>query len=121
MFAWYGNARVCLAYLADVRPSSAGEDAVLGDFGHSEWFRRGWTLQELLAPSSVVFLNQEWEIIGDKRSCVSSWLTNRWLNSVIASITGIPEKVLLFPEDYEIVSIEERMKWAESRKMTTYI
>ena len=58
MFAWYGNACVCLAYLADVRPLSAGEDAVLGDIRQSEWFRRGWTLQELLAPRCVVFLNQ---------------------------------------------------------------
>ena len=36
-------------------------------FRKSEWFTRGWTLQELLAPSSVDFFTGEWEKLGNKR------------------------------------------------------
>ena len=43
MFKWYSNAEVRLAYLADVE---AVDD--LEKFKVSEWFRRGWTLQERL-------------------------------------------------------------------------
>jgi hypothetical protein len=49
MFKWYKNAAVCYAHLADVS----------GDFleqaGDSRWFKRGWTLQELVAPLDVNF------------------------------------------------------------------
>ena len=44
---------VCLAYLADVK---TGDN--LEAFKWSEWFRRGWTLQELVAPWTVVFLKK---------------------------------------------------------------
>nr|POE59398.1 vegetative incompatibility protein het-e-1 [Quercus suber] len=44
MFDWYRNVRVCIVYLPDVeRPS----DIVA--LRNSVWFKRGWTLQELLA------------------------------------------------------------------------
>ena len=61
MCEWYKNAEVCLAYLADVNTRD-DQDA----FRQSEWFRRGWTLQELLVPSTVVFLTRTWEVIGHK-------------------------------------------------------
>lgn len=137
MFAWYSRARVCLAYLADVCPLSAGGKAVVSDLEQSEWFRRGWTLQELLAPSCVVFLNQEREVFGEKRSHsqtlmdVTSEHPFAWdmvlaytepdlspFEEEIAIITGIPEKVLAFRNRYMTESIQERMKWAEFRKTT---
>ena len=33
----------------------------------SRWFTRGWTLQELLAPEFLLFLDKEWSIIGGRR------------------------------------------------------
>lgn len=62
MYAWYENADLCYAYLADV-PS--GQDPYEDDsaFRQSRWFTRGWTLQELLAPKKVVFLDKEWDLI----------------------------------------------------------
>ncbi|KAK4141481.1 ankyrin repeat-containing domain protein [Dichotomopilus funicola] len=45
MYQWYRDAVVCFAYLSDV-------PAV--DFARSLWFTRGWTLQELLAPSTIL-------------------------------------------------------------------
>lgn len=49
MWAWYSQSSHCIAYLKDVRPLASGREAVLFDFRRSEWFERGWTLQELLA------------------------------------------------------------------------
>ena len=56
MFRWYSEAGACYAYLADV-PASEKDNGVdvLASFKQSRWFTRGWTLQELLAPSSVIF------------------------------------------------------------------
>ncbi len=47
MFAWYQQAEVCYAYISDA--------TTVADLGRSQWFRRGWTLQDLLAPADVVF------------------------------------------------------------------
>ena len=32
----------------------------------SRWFRRGWTLQELLAPRKVVFYAVDWSVLGTR-------------------------------------------------------
>ncbi|OGM40902.1 hypothetical protein ABOM_010003 [Aspergillus bombycis] len=103
MFHWYRNAQVCYAYLADVdRDDDPFKDG--SQFRKSVWFQRGWTLQELLAPLSVVFFNKHWEEIGTKAS----------LHLVITQITGIPAEVLLMNRAGE-VSVAERMSWAANR------
>ena len=33
-----------------------------GEFRQSRWFKRGWTLQELLAPRSVSFYAGDWTV-----------------------------------------------------------
>ncbi|KAE8141025.1 heterokaryon incompatibility protein-domain-containing protein [Aspergillus pseudotamarii] len=103
MFHWYRNAQVCYAYLADV---NHGDDpfAAGSDFRKSDWFKRGWTLQELLVPLYVVFFNNRWEEIGTKSS----------LQPVITDITGIPKEVILMNSGRE-VSVAERMSWAANR------
>ncbi|KAF1817713.1 uncharacterized protein K489DRAFT_385618 [Dissoconium aciculare CBS 342.82] len=94
MFQWYRDAEVCLAYLEDV--SVAGD---MTAFEHSVWFRRGWTLQELLAPGVVVFLSRHWGIIGHKghnsrgRSGMSMQ-TGPGLEDMISTITAIPREIL---------------------------
>jgi hypothetical protein len=58
MFRWYRDAQHCNVYLSDVlvsnnrniQPQQTWELA----FWKSRWFTRGWTLQELIAPSSRV-------------------------------------------------------------------
>jgi hypothetical protein len=47
MYRWYERSGVCYAYLQDV-PSVA--------IAQSEWFTRGWTLQELLAPKGLLHI-----------------------------------------------------------------
>ena len=66
MFRWYRGANVCYAYLVNV-PS--GKDPAVPDssYSKSQWFTRGWTLQELISPPTVVFFAKNWERIGDRR------------------------------------------------------
>ena len=49
MFRWYQNASICYAYLSDVKKSNQ-ENLTKSEFESSQWFTRGWTLQELIAP-----------------------------------------------------------------------
>ncbi|KAK7462442.1 hypothetical protein VKT23_008041 [Stygiomarasmius scandens] len=106
MYQYYEDSVVCYAYLPDVL---AGEDprAIESSFRNSRWFKRGWTLQELLAPPYVVFLDQEWTEIGTK------WR----LRDVISVITSIPAQVLEDGDVYKF-SIAQRMSWAAYRKTT---
>jgi hypothetical protein len=118
MFQWYSNAEVCLAYLADV---SNAKD--MDQFRRSEWFRRGWTLQELLAPAFVVFFSKNWQIIGCKgkskytRSELN-YMENQALEQTIADITGVPECVLHDYEQSKRFTTEERMAWIVGRDTT---
>ena len=75
MFRWYQNAVKCYVYLSDVstkmrKASDSFTYTWEPAFRSSKWFTRGWTLQELLAPSpsSVEFFSQERNRLGDKRS-----------------------------------------------------
>ena len=63
MYRWYQEASVCYVYLADLWAGSNFEQR----FGHSRWFTRAWTLQELIAPMSVHFFDQDWLYLGNRR------------------------------------------------------
>lgn len=97
MYSWYKSAGLCIAYLNDVD----------GDIKGSRWFKRGWTLQELIAPEDVIFADRNWDIVGMKSS----------LASLLANITGIDEDVLL-TGNIEGLSIAKRMSWAANRDTT---
>jgi hypothetical protein len=111
MFRWYQNAEECYAYLNDV-PSGLGEgggkEAALRD---SKWFTRGWTLQELIAPSALHFISKDWtENLGTKAS----------LGPLISEITGINRVWELNTCDLPLstVSVAARMSWISRRTCT---
>jgi len=117
MYHWYQDAVVCYAFLSDVRQDAdqiadqiASDDIDPGDsaFENSKWFTRGWTLQELIAPSTVIFLNGLWEEIGTKIS----------LQPLLTRITGIPGPILRGVVDVGSASVAQRMSWAASRVTT---
>jgi hypothetical protein len=108
MFEWYRRSEVCYAYLEDVPPSDLVASGMpLSAFAASRWFRRGWTLQELLAPSHVRFFNNHWEEIGDRGN----------LSSVLEDVTGI-EKDVLSGGTFSSISVGRRMSWASQRETT---
>lgn len=101
MFRLYREAYECLVYLADF-PS-----ANVQTLGQSDWFNRGWTLQELLAPRfQVTLCDMNWKYLGSRKSLAKE-LTRR---------TGIGSYYLhnLRPS----ASISERMSWMVGRKTT---
>lgn len=126
MFSWYQQSSRCYVYLTDVRRQRNGAAAVVGlltrnkpssprkdsgrhweiSFRASKWFTRGWTLQELLAPTSVKFFNQEGDLLDDRQG----------LARIIHEITGISVQALhksgLSLSNF---SIDERMSWAKGR------
>jgi hypothetical protein len=73
MFRWYHNAVKCYVYLFDVSArkrdyNGQTERTWESGFRTSRWFKRGWTLQELIALTSVKFFSRKGEYIGDKKS-----------------------------------------------------
>ncbi|KAH8632718.1 hypothetical protein IG631_11352 [Alternaria alternata] len=115
MFRWYKNSAQCYVYLADVtkkkrkaddetRDHEMPDDTWLSVFRTSRWFKRGWTLQELLAPRVVLFFSRDRELLGTKFSLVQ----------LIHEITRIPVLALRGAPLHDF-SVEERMSWADNR------
>jgi hypothetical protein len=77
-------------------------------FKSSRWFTRGWTLQELIAPATVIFFSKEWERISEKRKLLAA----------INEITGIPNRLLLSEVESVVFSVAKRMSWASNRTIT---
>lgn len=73
----------------------------------SRWFTRGWTLQELLAPNSLIFYDASWTVLGTRIDYLSQ----------IESRTSIPCEALqsFVPENY---CIAQKMAWAAGRRTT---
>lgn len=96
MFRWYANSAVCYAYLEDVSasldlPNTTG-------FKLSRWFSRGWTLQELLAPQTVVFFDHSWNPLGTRAS----------LEDEICSVCRISKDHIFRPME---ACIAAKMSW----------
>ena len=122
MFEWYSKADVCIVYLNDVdsvdvmnhehtthrgkkhRSSMTGREM----FKKSVWFTRGWTLQELIAPRTLLFVTKDWEVIGTRLS----------LAELISSITGIDSEFLFVPGVFSRASVGQRLAWAAKRQTT---
>lgn len=102
MYLWYAEATVCYAYLADVH-----DEKDQRAFEESKWFRRGWTLQELLAPEDVRFFTADWTPICTKLESYE----------VISRITGIAEPYLV-GKSFSSAPVGERMSWAANRTTT---
>lgn len=116
MFKWYLNAEVCIAYLPDV-PNAGAIEA----FPESSWFKRGWTLQELLAPRIVLFLAHDWNVIGHKGDAISAsgslmLQPGPCLTSRISAITRIPEPVLNDYKQSRGINAEEKLRWLAGRQ-----
>jgi hypothetical protein len=111
MFRWYRAAARCYVYLPDVPASPTTIEGAAGsppwdiEFRQSKWFTRGWTLQELLAPSVVEFFSRDWHRLGDRAS----------LKSQIHEVTTIPYDVLE-GAPLSQSSIDERFRWRQDRR-----
>ncbi|KAH7075722.1 heterokaryon incompatibility protein-domain-containing protein [Paraphoma chrysanthemicola] len=91
MYMWYWDSEICYAYLSDVPGPK---------FVEARWFTRGWTLQELLAPTI--------RRIGTKLS----------LACEIERATGIQKTYLLDRRAIQQACVGEKFSWA-SKRITT--
>lgn len=107
MYRWYAQSVLCFAHLDDIelRPLS---DVTSKRFSNCEWFRRGWTLQELLAPKTVLFFDANWQEIGT-RSALAPYVTEA---------TKIAPEFLRQERDVHDASIAQRMSSASLRITT---
>ena len=111
MFRWYQNAFKCYVYLSDVSTSVNATNVQSSlttweaAFRRSRWFRRGWTLQELIAPTSVEFFSQEGNRLGSKTL----------LEQQIHEITGIAIEALR-GRPLTDFGVEVRLSWASHRE-----
>jgi hypothetical protein len=74
------------------------------------WFRRGWTLQELIAPKQLLFFGMDWNFIGSKLDLLYT----------LSDITGIDSIALSHRCNLAELSIAKRLSWA-ARRTTTRI
>lgn len=109
MFKWYERAVTCFAFLDDV--TADGKKPM----SKSLWFTRGWTLQELIAPSQVVLCDSDWKSLGDRVS----------LSRELAKVTGIPASFLSRDPQPQVTkiwldsySVAAKRSWASPRVTT---
>ena len=124
----YAQAEFCYAYLSDilgscpwieegaiVDASTSHRDYIPPDdesnfwheaFARSVWFTRGWTLQELLAPTVLNFFGRDWNFIGNRQR----------LNMTISKVTNIDPDILSGSRDISSANVAQKMAWAAHRK-----
>ncbi|KAI1151300.1 heterokaryon incompatibility protein-domain-containing protein [Nemania diffusa] len=112
MFKWYREAQLCVTYLSDVKADDERPSAEIFKRTYneepSEWFFRGWTLQELLAPQNIQFYDKDWKYMGTKMELAGS----------IAHITGIETRYLTGAENFREACIAAKMSWMAQRTTT---
>ena len=114
MYKWYKESQICLVYLEDVGPGTgttgdtqATYENASNAFADCRWITRGWTLQELVAPTSLRFYYHDWTVMGDKNE----------FSEELSDATGIPIFVL-DNGDLSQLSVAQRMSWASYRQTT---
>ena len=112
MYRWYENSRICYAYLHDVPdsffPTHSDKSRYPNYNGWPEWFSRGWTLQEMIAPRNVQFFNKDWSLIGDKAR----------LSATLEGITRVPKHILARGLAGNRPCVAQIMSWAAKRTTT---
>ena len=126
MFRWYERAEVCFAFIKDL-PRALDDDRAgyrdttgVGDgrvvrpsfarLRECRWFKRGWTLQELIAPARVLFYDEDWLFRGDRTD----------LQTGLADITGVDASALRREARRPLKDfpLAHRMAWAAGRQTT---
>jgi hypothetical protein len=147
MFEWYARSKVCYVYLEDCVdcPLRTREDERLpwflrrltlwttGNSGMSpcliaqlrscKWLTRGWTLQELIAPCRMTFVDQNWVPIFNRSE------VQHILHDITGIARGLFDRENNFISVYEDnvsklqkrlrqLSVVEKMSWVGSRQTT---
>ena len=106
MFSWYRQSALTMVHLVDVSET--------GTLSSSEWFKRGWTLQELLAPRSLLFFTQDWLLY---RGISSNHKEDSTILGELEQAAGITTQHLT---DFHpsVDDARSRLQWASARFTT---
>ena len=106
MFSWYRLSALTLVHLADVSDT--------GQLTSSDWFKRGWTLQELLAPRTMLFFTRDWSLYLDSSS---NHKEDSAILGELEQATGITSRHLT---DFHpgVDDARSRLQWASGRCTT---
>ncbi|KAI1332905.1 heterokaryon incompatibility protein-domain-containing protein [Xylariaceae sp. FL0255] len=106
MFNYYRDAQICYAYLSDVLSPDA--------FSRAKWFKRGWTLQELIAPEILDFY------VPDPDRPTKAWSkfgSRDGMADEIAKITNVSIDVLnMARRPLHEYCVAQKMSWAAMRQ-----
>jgi disulfide oxidoreductase YuzD len=91
----YAKAAVCYAYIADIAfpVTNEGSQQFFEEIKQGAWFKKGWTLQELIFPRQLLFYAQYWDYI-TSRSQYAPSLRRRGLESIQKVARGNYTKVV---------------------------
>ncbi|KAI5985488.1 hypothetical protein EDD15DRAFT_1632612 [Pisolithus albus] len=107
MFSWYHRSSLTIAYLSDVSDTAS--------LASSVWFKRGWTLQELLAPPTLVFYMQDWSLA--LNSDANNHKTDPTMLEEVQKATGVALRHLKhFCPGMD--DARSRLNWASCRRTT---
>jgi hypothetical protein len=108
MFVWYRHSALTIVYLSDVREPGA--------LAKSEWNRRGWTVQELLAPKVILFYQKDWTpYLGDHSS---NHKKSAAIMQELEIATGIDQGSLSNFHPNTVRDARKILQWASTRTTT---
>ncbi|KAI6042166.1 hypothetical protein EDC04DRAFT_1054300 [Pisolithus marmoratus] len=107
MFSWYRQSSLTIVYLSDVFDN--------GSLANSVWFKRGWTLQELLASHTVLLYTRDWSLYMNHDA--ENHKTDSALLEELHEATGIADQHLMnfYPG---MDDARSRLHWASGRRTT---
>ncbi|KIK17619.1 hypothetical protein PISMIDRAFT_110999, partial [Pisolithus microcarpus 441] len=107
IFSWYRQSSLTIVYLSDVPD--------IGSLASSQWFERGWTLQELLAPRGILFYTQTWSPYKNLTS--SNHKADVAVLEELERVTGIESRFLTkFSPSMD--DVRSGLQWASFRRST---
>lgn len=98
MYRWYQGSEACYVYLDDYQDSLS--------MGDCRWFKRGWTLQEMIASPNLHFYDGFGECIGPLSDFIQQ----------VSAITGVHQDLLSGKRSLLTFSIAQKMFWAANRE-----
>jgi hypothetical protein len=110
MFLWYHHSALTIIYLSDVPPSSKS-----GALAKSAWNKRGWTVQEFIAPKVILFYQNNWTLYLDDRT--PNHKESAAIMQELKDATGIDRSAIAAFRP-SMNDAREKLHWASTRVTT---
>ncbi|KAJ5279981.1 Heterokaryon incompatibility [Penicillium angulare] len=111
MYEFYEQATVCYAYLYGV---DTGNMNWHGAFMSQRWFTRGWTLQELLAPKTLIYVDMKWREIGNAATMEAPGA----LQDVLANPSRQTQEIVTGSRPVLSNDMATQLAWAARRQLS---